>query len=101
MPQPAQGGASSGASLRSRCGRSSLIHPERAFHRSLQELPGELVRGLLHLRLGALFDNVASMQEDDVISDFENRLDVVTDNDRAAVVPLLNFLDQLAEERGP
>src|SRR5215469_15514284 len=101
MQQPAPGGARPCASLPSRFGRSSLVHPERPLHRSLQELAGELIPGLPHLRLGALFDHVASVQEDDIVSDFENRLDVVTDDDRTAVMPLLNFLDQLAEERGP
>ena len=48
---------------------------------------------------GRLLDDLSLVEENDVVRDFEDRLDVVADHDRRCFVLALNLLYQVAEKR--
>src|SRR4051794_15850465 len=77
-----------------------LFHSQRATRLAGKELPHKLVVGVEQLRRGTGFDDPALPENRDVIRDATRGHDVVRDDDVAAAVLRVHFLDQLAEECG-
>src|SRR3954453_9555248 len=79
---------------------AALFHSQRATRLAGKELPHELVVGVEQLRRGPGLHDPALPEHCDVVRDATRRHDVVGDDDVAAAVLRVDFLDQLAEKRG-
>src|SRR3954452_21238242 len=78
----------------------ALLHPERAAGLAGEELPDELVVGVEKFRRWSGLHDPALPKHRDVVRDTTRGHDVVSDDDVAAAVLRVHFLDQLTEERG-